>query len=206
MDAEANTGAELSPEDGTLVRAAMAGEPDATRLVWDRHRRWIAGVILAYKPRRADLEDLLQEVASVFVRRVGELRDPRALKPWLRTVAMNAARLSGRKLADQGRRESGLRLVARERFHSPATPQESSEVREEADRTLALALDLPESYREPLLLRCLQGMSYAEIGRILGLPETTIETRIARGRRMLRERASPSSGGERLERGKGSVP
>jgi predicted RNA polymerase sigma factor len=35
-----------------------------------------------------------------------------------------------------------------------------------------------------------QGMSYREIGRVLGLPETTIETRIARARRMLRERAT----------------
>jgi RNA polymerase sigma-70 factor (ECF subfamily) len=55
---------------------------------------------------------------------------------------------------------------------------------------MALAGELPDGYREPLLLKAIQGLSYREIGRILGLPETTIETRIARGRRMLRELAS----------------
>jgi DNA-directed RNA polymerase specialized sigma24 family protein len=39
-------------------------------------------------------------------------------------------------------------------------------------------------------MRCVRGMSYKQIGAVLDLPETTIETRIARGRRMLRELAS----------------
>ena len=85
------------PEDTRLIEAAIASDPDALRLVWERHRRWAAALILAYKPREADLEDLLQEVAMSFVRRVHELRDPAAFKPWLRSVAINAARLSGRK-------------------------------------------------------------------------------------------------------------
>jgi RNA polymerase sigma-70 factor (ECF subfamily) len=55
---------------------------------------------------------------------------------------------------------------------------------------MALAMNLDEGYREPLLLRCVQELSYREIGEILGLPETTVETRIARGRRMLREAAT----------------
>jgi DNA-directed RNA polymerase specialized sigma24 family protein len=55
---------------------------------------------------------------------------------------------------------------------------------------MALARTLPEGYREPLLMRCVRGMSYKQIGAVLDLPETTIETRIARGRRMLRELAN----------------
>jgi DNA-directed RNA polymerase specialized sigma24 family protein len=52
-----------------------------------------------------------------------------------------------------------------------------------------VAKELPDGYREPLLLKCVHGMSYREIGEVMGLPESTIETRIARGRRMLREAA-----------------
>ena len=48
---------------------------------------------------------------------------------------------------------------------------------------------MPDGYREPLILKCVRGMSYRQIGAMMGLPETTIETRIARGRRMLRELA-----------------
>ncbi len=53
-----------------------------------------------------------------------------------------------------------------------------------------LASQLPDGYREPLLLKALHDLSYREIGEILDLPETTIETRIARGRRQLRELAA----------------
>ncbi|MBL4591912.1 MAG: hypothetical protein JKY96_08135, partial [Phycisphaerales bacterium] len=61
------------------------------------------------------------------------------------------------------------------------------ECSQDAKAVLDAALQLPETYREPVLMRCLKNMSYKQIGAVLELPETTIETRIARGRRMLRE-------------------
>jgi RNA polymerase sigma-70 factor (ECF subfamily) len=57
-----------------------------------------------------------------------------------------------------------------------------------------LAARLPDGYREPLLLKCVRGLSYRQIGELMGLPETTVETRIARGRRMLRELAAADGG------------
>ncbi|MFZ4573600.1 MAG: RNA polymerase sigma factor, partial [Phycisphaerales bacterium] len=80
------------------VRAALAiaGDEDSLRALWSDHRRWVAAILLAHKPRWADVEDLLQEVALSFVRKVHEIRDPRALKPWLRTVALNAAHAAAR--------------------------------------------------------------------------------------------------------------
>ena len=63
--------------------------------------------------------------------------------------------------------------------------------REEETRRITDLLDqLPDGYREPLLLKAVQGLSYRQIGHILGLPDTTVETRIARGRKMLRELAA----------------
>ena len=59
--------------------------------------------------------------------------------------------------------------------------------RDSARRLLEHVLGLPPEYREPLLLRCERALSYQQIGDILGLPVTTIETRLARARRMLRE-------------------
>ena len=58
------------------------------------------------------------------------------------------------------------------------------------------ALSLPLAYREPLMLRCVRAMSYQQISDVLDLPVTTIETRLARARRMLREElgeAEPSA-------------
>ena len=52
---------------------------------------------------------------------------------------------------------------------------------------LDLAQRLPDSYREPLMLRAVHGMRGKHIAAILNLSEATVETRIARARRMLRE-------------------
>jgi len=152
--------------------------------------------LLAHKPREVDVEDLLQVVAVSVVRKIGELRDPGALKPWLRTVAINAARAAGRQTQ---RSRKKMRLARNETMtasEGTGSDEKASADREEGRRLLELARTMPEGYREPLLLRCVHGMSYRQIGEITGLPETTIETRIARGRRMLRELASQGKDGD----------
>ncbi|MEM0984168.1 MAG: sigma-70 family RNA polymerase sigma factor [Planctomycetota bacterium] len=173
------------------------------RRVWTSHRRWVAAILLAHKPREADLDDLLQSVATAVVRKIGDLRDPGAVRAWLRTVAINEARLAAR---ERGRRRKGLRLVGqREQARpEPAGVGRSAEEAERIDSLMRLVAELPESYREPLMLRCVRGMSYRQIAAITGLKETTIETRIARGRRLLRELVEKSeregAGTEREQR------
>ena len=187
----------VGDDDALLLAAAGRGEHDALRTLWHRHRRWVAAIILAHKPKWADLEDLLQDVGMTLVRKVGELRDPGALKPWLRTVAINTARAAARDKRAGNRTGSLLDDAADDGVLARVTGAGVSrsgpadaEGREEARRLMDLAMQLPEGYREPLLLRCLRDLSYRQIGELVGLPESTIETRIARGRRMLRELAT----------------
>ncbi|MHC4845162.1 MAG: RNA polymerase sigma factor [Planctomycetota bacterium] len=155
--------------------------------LWREHRRWVAAVLLAHMPREADLEDLLQDVAVTVVTRVGEVRDTSRLRGWLRTVAVNTARMAGRKMKV---RRAVLRPLAREdralADPSARQPWAGAAARAEAELALALAQSLPEEYREPLLLRCVRGLTQKQIAETLGLTETTVETRLARARRMLR--------------------
>tara|TARA_R110002096_G_scaffold344921_11_gene538367 strand:- start:55719 stop:56330 length:612 start_codon:yes stop_codon:yes gene_type:complete len=170
--------------DQTLpIEAAIEGHTDALSQVWVGVRRWVAVILMAHKPREADLEDLLQLVALQVCRKVHEVRDPSLFKPWLRTVTINIAREQGRKAS---RKRIGMfRLVGKTRYE--ANQMGNMQLSEDAKRVLDAALSLPEKYREPVLMRCQQSMSYKQIAEVLSLPETTIETRIARGRRMLRE-------------------
>jgi RNA polymerase sigma-70 factor (ECF subfamily) len=184
----------LAGEPGLrIVSPPAEGEPlfapDEIRRIWRDHRRWVAAILLAHKPREVDVEDLLQIVAIAVVRKIGELRDPAAVKPWLRTVAINAARASGREVSRSRRHMKLVRESEAAKGDEAHGAGDAATRREEADRLMALARTLPEGYREPLLMRCVRGMSYKQIGAVLDLPETTIETRIARGRRMLRELA-----------------
>jgi len=170
-----------------LIGRAQRGDRESLRELWQINRRWVAGILLAFKSREAELDDLLQEVAVAMVKRIHSLREPEAFRSWLRAVAINAARMDART---RGRRPEGR---TRPLIEEPAAADDSMDLaqarREDGRRLLKMVLDLPEAYREPLLLRSVKGMSYREISAITDLPETTIETRIARGRRMLRERA-----------------
>lgn len=174
------------------AQAREAGlDASSLRHLWEEHRRWVAAIVLAYKPRWAELDDLLQDVATAFVARSHEIRDPQAVKPWLRTVAINAARLAARKGKLRLHRSLDEPTPQGQAPEEPAAPSEppASPDQEELSKLIDLTVQLPDGYREPLLLKAVQGLSYRQIGQILEMPETTVETRIARGRRMLRELA-----------------
>ena len=171
----------------TVIESAIAGDREALNALWHQCRRWVAAILLAHKPREADLEDLLQVVAMQMCRKISSVNEPKAFKSWLRTVAINAAREEGRKTTR--RKRSMLRLVGME--HSSYRGPESADTivadSDESQRIYKAAMSLPAGYREPVLLRCVRSMSYQQISDVLDLPTTTIETRIARGRRMLKE-------------------
>lgn len=170
-----------------IVSAAIQGDRDALSLLWDESRRWVAAIILVHKPREADLEDLLQQVAMQLCRKISTLDEPKAFRGWLRMIAINIARAEGRKATR--RKRSMLRLVGLGSTHEVKNERADDLAlsSEQSRRVYHAARSLPAGYREPVLLRCLQSMSYEQIGDAMGLPVTTIETRIARGRRMLRE-------------------
>jgi RNA polymerase sigma-70 factor, ECF subfamily len=162
-------------------------EPRDARAVWRAHRRWVAAILLAHKPREADVEDLLQEVALRLVKHWGEVAGAPTLKPWLRTVAVNVARTAGRRASV--RREARLE-VAPACTESRAPPETRSWGGEDARELLDRAMELPEQYREPLLLKAVRGLTYQQIGQVLDLPVSTIESRLVRARRMLREQVA----------------
>lgn len=107
-----------------------------------------------------------------------------AFVTWLFRIASNAA-------TDRLRRKKVVTYVPIEEhmdFPDPAAGPEDSLQTAQRTRLLDAALQrLQEDYREVLLLREVEGMSYAEIGDVLGLREGTVKSRIARARQALLE-------------------
>ena len=183
--------------DETLVASARGGDRAAQETLWRANRRWVAAIVLAHRPRYVEVDDLMQDVAIKFVDKLETLRDAGSLRPWLRQIAINACRGAAR------RSRPTLRLASSEQAepHEVGMPVSSdgsgdstSDVRDSAALVMERAMSLPSEYREPLLMRCLYEMSYQQIGDILELPVTTIETRLARARRMLREEIGDAVG------------
>ncbi len=173
--------ADVPRDEEALVAAAMRGDAAAIDAIWQRHRRWIAAVLLAHKPVFEDLDDLLQEVAMTLVAKVSTLRDEANVRAWLRTVAINAARAAGRS----GKYRP--RPAAPDAIIDVAGADDDRRADDRLTELLQRLERLPEGYREPLLLRVSHGLRSKQIAEILGVPPATIDTRIARARRMLRE-------------------
>jgi len=175
-------------EPDALVAAASAGDEDALQSLWEQNRRWVAAVLLAHKPSFEELDDLLQDVAATFVSKIATLRDHANFRAWIRTVAINTARAAGRS----GRLRRTQEYV--DDWAEGAIPPADTSVAftEQAREMLERVESLPETYREPLLLRALQGYRSRRIADILGVSPATVDTRIARARRMLAEAMSPA--------------
>jgi RNA polymerase sigma-70 factor (ECF subfamily) len=175
----------LSLAEARLFARAAEGDREAIAEVWHANRRWIAAVLAAHAPRASDIDDLLQEVAATLVAKCRHVRDAASLRGWLRVVAVNAARMAGRSGAIERR---SLRMFAGERGMRSAGIDRAAA--DEARETLALIERLPPLYAEPLMLQATQGLTQRQIAELLDVPETTVETRLARGRRMLRQLVS----------------
>ena len=135
--------------------------PAEVDALWREHRRWVAAVILAHMPRDSDLEDLLQDVALLVVRSIHTLHDINAIRPWLRTIAINTSRSTARK------RKVRMRIVHETEDPENVSGAETGSIAAEKDRQARMergkrlmdaAQTLPPAYREPLYLRCVRGM------------------------------------------------
>ena len=188
----------MSPSQSTqerLIAKARRGDRAAQQDLWRTHRRWVAAIILAHRPSSVEVDDLMQEVAVKLVSKMESLRDAASFRPWLRQIVLNVCRGSARSLrptlrlsqSDLGDDESPDAA----RVAVPASTQETSTElvgrHDAAMRLMDQVRSLPPEYREPLVLRCVRSLTYQQISEILNLPVTTIETRLARARRMLRE-------------------
>jgi RNA polymerase sigma-70 factor (ECF subfamily) len=183
-----------SSASGELVGRAMAGDRFALDELWRGHRRFVAAVLLAYIPRSlpgpVDLEDLLQDVAMKLVAQIHRLHAPETFRPWLRTVARNVALSHGRRLQVRGPLPAPLEVEPVDPAHAAAL--QDGPIHDQLEDTLRLVHGLHADYREPLLMRTVEGMSQRAIAAALDLPVTTVESRLARARRLLRAAAGRS--------------
>lgn len=149
---------------------------------------------MAHRPPGTEVDDLLQEVALRVMQKLHTLQDPKRLRPWLRQVALNAARDAGRR-GDVRKVEDlpDLDAVAAGRPSPLDSRIERDDQRARLAHVLRLARGLSPELAEPLLLRGVRGLSQREIADTLQLSESAVESRLARARRQLADRLGRAS-------------
>lgn len=178
--------AENSEADEPLIEAVRDGDHYAFEELVRRRDRWVRGVIFGVLGDRDRVDDIAQQVWVTVWERIAELRDLRLWRAWLYRLARNAAIDAGREATRQ--RQHRQTLVSDfPRPTAPTGPEGVSVEKEQHGAVLEAIRALPALYREPFVLRHLNGLSYRQIAGVLDMPVDSVETRLVRARRFLRE-------------------
>jgi RNA polymerase sigma-70 factor (ECF subfamily) len=177
-----------SREDDSLVSAARDGDRAAFGRLYARYARMVHGILLARVPPR-EVDDLVQEVFLSALRQLHALRDISRFGAWLGTITRNRANDYFRKsIPEVNLTEPVSENQEETRATNHATEQEAAVI-------LAVVRTLPEPYREPLILRLVEGMTGPEIAGRTGLTHGSVRVNLYRGMQMLREKLSETARG-----------
>ena len=135
-------------------------------------------------------EDAADAAAEAFLRayaalrgyppeRIGQLQ----LRPWLLTIVLNLLRNEARAAA---RRPAAVALDGAGHADDREGPEEHASRRDGQARLGCLLAELPDTQRSAVVLRHVVGLPYAELATVLGCPEGTAKSHVARGLQRLR--------------------
>jgi RNA polymerase sigma factor (sigma-70 family) len=179
-----------SLSDGDLLaRFTIDREPAAFEELVRRYEAVVMNVCRRLLGHGADADDAFQATFFILARKARSIRKREAVGSWLHGVAH---RLSHQMLS---KRSTRLRCDEKMRQTTPSTPTRDDPVHLASMRELGAILDdelrnLPTVCRAALVACHLEGLSTAEAAHQLGVPASTLKSRLQRGRELLRQRLS----------------
>jgi len=174
-------------DDRTLVEASLAGDAGAFTRIVERYQTAVCSVAYSSVGDFALSEDVAQETFLRAWRRLAELRDQNRLGAWLCGIARNVAYEHLRRR----RRDAPAETEAPEDVPSTAArPDEAAMASERAALVWGALEDLPEPYRETLVLFYREGQSARAVAEAFGTTEENTRQRLVRGRQMLKEQVA----------------
>jgi RNA polymerase sigma factor (sigma-70 family) len=173
------------PDRELIERFAARRDEDAFAALVRRHGPMVLRVCQCVLHDGHDAEDAFQATFLVLCRKAASLRRVASVGCFLHGVAYRLALKARTKLARQRMHES--RAAIEHRRDDPLAELSVREAQAIVDEELAR---LPEKYRAPLLLCCLQGRTRDEAARQLGWSVKLVKSRLEQGRERLRSRLS----------------
>lgn len=176
-----------APTDESLLDAFLGGDHQAFTTLVRRHEDRMFALALRMTGSRADALDATQDTFLTMFRRASSFRGESAFSTWLYRIGINAChdllRRRSRRAEAEGDRPD-LEDARTSRM------DEAAALRVDLARALA---ELPEEYREAVVMHDLGGVPYEEIASLTDAAVGTVKSRISRGRRRLSEAMEQAS-------------
>ena len=178
----------MTPDDERrAIEAVLGGDASRFELLVLAHEKGIYNLCLRMLGNEQDALDASQEAFFKAYRALDSFRGESRFSTWLYRLASNVCLDMLRKRPDApelSAEDEALSASLRDTAPSPQEALEKCELRD----TVAKALDaLPADFRQAVVLRDVNGLSYEEIAAVTGLEAGTVKSRIFRGRRKLAE-------------------
>jgi RNA polymerase sigma-70 factor (ECF subfamily) len=201
-------------QDRLLIAGLQRGDQAAVRRLAELYGPRIHQLALRHMKNREDAEEVTQDVLMKVYRKIGAFRGDSALSSWIYRITFNTAmsRLrqhKGERAAEQERDRALAALEASDEG-TPRVKTEPADWSHMPDEELlrfelrkaveAAVRDLPEIYREPVILRDFEGLTTEEASTRLKVKDQTLKSRLHRGRLLLRERLQAFASGLALHR------
>jgi len=196
-------------EDRRLVARLQARDEAAVHELAERYGPRIYQLALRQMKNPEDAEEVTQDVLLKVYRKIGAFRGDSALSSWIYRITFNTAmsRLRTSKLERAAQHRERTRDDQDEGRQTRVQPADWSHMPDEEllraqlrRAVMAAIQDLPEIYREPVVLRDIEGLSTEEASTRLHVKDQTLKSRLHRGRLLLRERLQAFTNGLNLHR------
>jgi len=171
---------EIEPSDLDLIGQAQKGDRAAFGRLVERHYDFVYRVAWRWCGRKADAEDIAQEVCARLGRAIRTYRGGGAFTTWLYALTMNAARDLMRKSAREAAKAEALGV------HALVEGQGAPEPDDRAETLWAAVRQLPDKQRDAVLLVYGEGLSHAAAADAMACAEATVSWHIHEAKKRLK--------------------
>jgi RNA polymerase sigma-70 factor, ECF subfamily len=184
-------------EEKALIEAARLGSREAFETIVKRYEKKVFHLAFSFVRDRASADDLAQEVFVKAYFALPKFHFKSEFGTWLYRIAANHIKDHLRKVSR--RKEVSIEEFKDVAFVSDDQVKERERIQAEDQRkkiVFRVLATLPQKYRMILTLRDIRGFSYEEITRILKISPGTVDSRLHRARKLLRNKMTPYLGAE----------
>jgi RNA polymerase sigma-70 factor, ECF subfamily len=169
---------ESEASDAELIGRAQGGDGGAFGTLLERHYDFVYRAAYRWCGKKADAEDIAQEVCVRLGRAIRDYHGSGAFTTWLYTMTLNAARDMMRKTARE--------TVKIDAYGAYALISGEAEPEDQAEALWAAVRMLPGKQRDAVLLVYGEGLSHAAAAEAMGISETTVSWHIHEAKKRLK--------------------